>query len=170
MLLATPIIRLRLGSNIDNLVPFGFRYRAEIALSAPCPCPRPRPRSLANRVKRIGTRSVAVSVWGHSGNEGLEQRSVRGNAGDDNLCNFCFVSFVLGLWEIANSKIPTYTQAGLHTGPDHDILAVGVGLQVPNGEDADYLDDGHEETESKQASQEDFLFEAELEFPKDWQR
>lgn len=72
-----------------------------------------------------------------------------------------------GLEEIAKS---TYTQADLHTRPDHDILAVSVGFQVPNGEDADYLDHGHEEAESKQAAKEGLLFEAELEFPKDWQR
>lgn len=72
--------------------------------------------------------------------------------------------------DLKKQQNPTYTQADLHTRPDHDILAVGVGFQVPNGEDADYLDHGHEEAESKQASQEGFLFEAELEFPKDWQR
>jgi hypothetical protein len=64
----------------------------------------------------------------------------------------------------------THAQAGLHTRPDHNILAIGVGFQGFDGEDTDDLDHGHEEAESKQTGQEDFLFEAELEFPQNWQR
>lgn len=53
MLLAIPIIRLRAGSNLSDLLALGLIYRFEIAISMPRPRPRPRPRVLANRAKRI---------------------------------------------------------------------------------------------------------------------
>lgn len=43
----------------------------------------------------------------------------------------------------------TYAEADFDVGPDNDRLAVRVGFEVFDGEDADYLDDCDEESEGK---------------------
>lgn len=45
----------------------------------------------------------------------------------------------------------TNTQADFDGGPEQDGLAVGVGFEVLDGEDAEDLDDGYEEAEREQA-------------------
>lgn len=49
----------------------------------------------------------------------------------------------------------TYRQADLDAGPDNDRLTVRVTLEVGDGEDAENLDDGDEESEGEQTAEDD---------------
>jgi hypothetical protein len=55
-----------------------------------------------------------------------------------------------------------YSKADFNTRPDHDVLAISVRFQILDREDADDLDDGHEESECEESGEDYLLLKAKL--------
>ena len=59
-------------------------------------------------------------------------------------------------WSVSRNAGDDHAEGDFYVGPDHDGLAVGVGLEVFDGEDADDLDDGDEEAEGEEGEEEEW--------------